>query len=363
MKSQVFMKVQSRRVLVVFFAIMILGTIGCEKTTNTPDDKNFPVPIEFMTIGQGALHSDFLTELSQKELIVKNEAEWNDLKGKLEDAICTTNNFLTEEIDFAVYQIIAVFEEIKPNDGWSIDITDIKEHEDEVVVVVGNLNGGNTSLISNQPFYITKIPASSKEIAVELPNEPDNPTITGTWKVKSMNILGEMVAIDLPPDDAIYEDIIITIPEATEGYIDGHNFTSWIDFAFEIKENQQINTSKYDQYVENELIIGFEDGVDAEKFADNSNYGITVIELLSDRLNAWLFKSDGTEWLRKIISDLSQHSDVKYAQLNHADITLRSFEDENFQENILNTVRFYLIDDNLMFMDSQNKPLIIFTKK
>ncbi|MDR0699557.1 MAG: hypothetical protein LBG28_10135 [Tannerella sp.] len=45
-----------------------------------------------------------------------------------------------------------------------------------------------------------------------------------------------------------------------------------------------------DTYVENEFIIWLEPGVDAAKFAVNSDEGIVPKRLLSKRLNIWLFE-------------------------------------------------------------------------
>jgi len=49
-------------------------------------------------------------------------------------------------------------------------------------------------------------------------------------------------------------------------------------------------------YVENELIIWLEQGVDAKEFARNSSQKIAPKSVLSERLNIWLFEfTDGAE--------------------------------------------------------------------
>jgi len=77
-------------------------------------------------------------------------------------------------------------------------------------------------------------------------------------------------------------------------------------------------------YVKNELIIRLKGGVDAEEFAINSNLGITPKELLAERWNTWLFKTDGTRSLNELIEILSKDPDVVLAQRNHTDITPRN---------------------------------------
>ncbi|MDR2906700.1 MAG: S8 family serine peptidase [Bacteroidales bacterium] len=76
-------------------------------------------------------------------------------------------------------------------------------------------------------------------------------------------------------------------------------------------------------YVENELIIWLEQGVDAAKFAANSNQKITPKRFLSKRLNIWLFEFTDKVDQRSInernkrMNNLRQNINVRYAQNNH----------------------------------------------
>jgi subtilisin family serine protease len=80
-----------------------------------------------------------------------------------------------------------------------------------------------------------------------------------------------------------------------------------------------------DAYVENEFIIWLEEGVDAAKFAANSNEGIVPKRLLSERLNIWLFEiTDRIEQRGMKMSNLSKNADIKHIQNNHTNITLRA---------------------------------------
>lgn len=71
-----------------------------------------------------------------------------------------TNDFTDTNIDFNKYQIIAVFDQIYENGGYSIDITN-------VIVKVENLLTGGINSIFNQPFHIIKISKSGKPILFE----------------------------------------------------------------------------------------------------------------------------------------------------------------------------------------------------
>jgi subtilisin family serine protease len=79
-----------------------------------------------------------------------------------------------------------------------------------------------------------------------------------------------------------------------------------------------------DAYVENEFIIWLEQGVDAAKFAANSDEGIVPKRLLSGRLNIWLFEiTDRIEQRGMKMSNLSKNANIKHIQNNHTNITLR----------------------------------------
>ena len=78
-------------------------------------------------------------------------------------------------------------------------------------------------------------------------------------------------------------------------------------------------------YIENELIIWLEKGVDATEFASNASQGIAPKRLLSKRLNIWLFEfTDGIAQRSTRVSNLSKNTNVKHVQNNHTNIILRS---------------------------------------
>lgn len=78
--------------------------------------------------------------------------------------------------------------------------------------------------------------------------------------------------------------------------------------------NSQISSS----YIENELIIWLEKGVNAEEFAARSSQGIVPKRLLSKRLNIWLFEfTESTAQRKERMNNLSLNNQVKYVQNNH----------------------------------------------
>jgi len=186
--------------------------------------------------------------------------------------------------------------------------------------------------------------------------------ISGTWKVKDLCLSGELTDISSP---RLYSEILVTIPETTSGrIISNTSYDDTIWFTFEIKERKQIHMSwdNEAQYVKNELMIWFKQGVDAEAFAANSDLGITPKELLASSWNVWLFETDGTRSLDELINILSQDPNVSFVQKNHTNITLRDVRMQFFIKNMLNTVMFDISNNELIFLDSLNNQIIIFNR-
>ena len=182
--------------------------------------------------------------------------------------------------------------------------------------------------------------------------------LNGKWKVTDLSIEGEMTDIASPPEYAVYPDFLIVFPDATKGIANGNTFLGKYEVDFEIKENQQIRFFNASHYVENELMIRLKEGIDAIEFAA-SHQGITPKELLAASWNTWLFETDGTERLTMVINRLSQDDNVIHVQRNH--IVYHRTEHDPLV-NILLSVKFNISGDELIFMDSQNNPTIIFNR-
>jgi hypothetical protein len=169
-----------------------------------------------------------------------------------------------------------------------------------MLISVTNLKSGKEGgyAVMNQPFQIVKIPVAEKEIefGFDLAGKgDDNPDIAlaGTkWKVKSQNMSGESVNIISPPEDALYPDISIQIPDTIKGSIIGNTFYNYIWINFEIKDNQQILFENYG--------------------------GSRIAE---------------DDWGRA------------------------------FSDNLRNTVKFVFSNNELTFLDLQDKPTVVFTHK
>jgi len=83
-------------------------------------------------------------------------------------------------------------------------------------------------------------------------------------------------------------------------------------------------------FVEKELIIRLEPGVDAKEFAANSQQKIVPKRLLAESWNTWLFEFTDSKEQRSMeernvrMSNLASNANVRHVQNSHTNITLRS---------------------------------------
>ncbi|MDR0505717.1 MAG: hypothetical protein LBH32_02710, partial [Dysgonamonadaceae bacterium] len=115
-------------------------------------------------IGQGELYGGGSEGFSREFSVIKTELEWKALKAKLNLRNNITDVFAEKNIDFSRYQVIFVIDEVKGNGGWSIDITDITENDDNIVVSIENLKTGDATTAISQPFQLVKISSSDKPV-------------------------------------------------------------------------------------------------------------------------------------------------------------------------------------------------------
>jgi hypothetical protein len=113
-------------------------------------------------IEQGNLYGGGEEGLVKQNIVITNLSEWNALTQKMN--IVNESLSINTDIDFNKYQVIAVFDEIKHNDGWSIDITEVREYDDNIIVSIYNLKKGDLTTVITQPYQIVKVPTSNKKI-------------------------------------------------------------------------------------------------------------------------------------------------------------------------------------------------------
>lgn len=112
------------------------------------------------------------------------------------------------------------------------------------------------------------------------------------------------------PMESIYKTIIVTV----------------LLFLSSFSFGQKAQSPQSPTYVENELIVWLEQGVDASAFATRSNAGIVPKRQLSQRLNIWLFEiADEKEPREEKMHRLSFNDEVRVVQNNHTNIVSRGW--------------------------------------
>tara|TARA_B100000768_G_C11014632_1_gene263508 strand:- start:136 stop:585 length:450 start_codon:yes stop_codon:yes gene_type:complete len=145
--------------------ILILSLILAISCNSDDDNSQFQsTEITFTEIGKGNLDGNGSENVSQSNLLINNQTDWQNLIDQMNSVNNISNSFTETTIDFDSYSIVAIFLDIKPT-GWEVSITNITENETNISVSIQETEMDNT--VITQPFHIVKIPKTNKEIMIE----------------------------------------------------------------------------------------------------------------------------------------------------------------------------------------------------
>ncbi|GGD20982.1 protease complex subunit PrcB family protein [Flavobacterium orientale] len=151
----------SKNLILIFAAIF--SFLSC---SNNDDEPFTPINIEFEVIGSGNLTS--MEEITPGNIVINNQNDWNILINNMNSINSdTTNSFTTTTIDFQTHLIIAVFDEIRMNNGFLISVANIVENQNNLTVDVIQSNPGSIQSVITQPYQIVRIPITNKPIVFE----------------------------------------------------------------------------------------------------------------------------------------------------------------------------------------------------
>ncbi len=146
--------------------ILIVSIFFIVSCNNNETDTTFqPVEIIPTLIGKGSLSGN--EGISQSNLVIQNQTDWQNLMNQMDSNGNFTDTFSETDIDFENFMIIAIFDQVHGNDGWTIDIINITENENNIVITIDNLETGGLGGVITQPFHIVKISISNKPIVFE----------------------------------------------------------------------------------------------------------------------------------------------------------------------------------------------------
>lgn len=169
----------SKKGTVVILCIILtslLVLINCSKPDPIEKPLFTPTSVTPILIGKGNLHGGGQEGIPKQNTLIKTSQEWKTLLNSMDLVNNISNTFAETDIDFSQYQVIAIFDWVKSNGGWTVDILDITEYADSIVVNWVNLEKGDATCVITQPFHIVKIPITNKKMLYheegEVPYKP-----------------------------------------------------------------------------------------------------------------------------------------------------------------------------------------------
>jgi len=140
----------------LFLTIVLLITLNSCSNDNssTPFE---PVSITPVMIGKGFSFN----EVTPGNSVISNQADWDAF---LISMGYVANSFINTDVDFSLYEVIAIVDIERGYSGFSVNIDSIIENENEIFVNFYVEDSGNGYNGTGHPYHIVKIPKSSKPV-------------------------------------------------------------------------------------------------------------------------------------------------------------------------------------------------------
>jgi hypothetical protein len=151
----------------LLFYSLVLIFVSCSDDDNGNGEEVFePQELEIQTVAHGAINGS-IEELLEQNIVISSQSDWEELIDLMNTNNDVSGSFIETDIDFDIYQIIAVFDKNRSSLGWKITIIEIFEMEKEITVTAEVTNTPNLANPVRQPFHIVKIPKSDKPVVFE----------------------------------------------------------------------------------------------------------------------------------------------------------------------------------------------------
>lgn len=150
--------------------ILILLTILTFSCTS--NDENTKENTNFDVISKGALHGAGNEGIMEQNLIITDSDAWTSLVNQMDFVNNVSNSFSEVAIDFSEFTVIAVFQDVKSNGGYGLDMeitTDSKSIFVDITELVPGVEDNVTTVVT-QPYYIVKIPKT--DLSIVFKNQP-----------------------------------------------------------------------------------------------------------------------------------------------------------------------------------------------
>lgn len=140
----------------LFLTFILLITLnGC--SSDNSSDPFVPVTITPVLIGKGFKFS----EVTPGNSVISTQSDWDAF---LISMSSVSSSFINTDVDFNLYEVIAIVDIERPDTGYSVNIDTVVENENNITVDFSVLNSGDGFTVMGQPYHIVKIPKSSKPV-------------------------------------------------------------------------------------------------------------------------------------------------------------------------------------------------------
>lgn len=113
--------------------------------------------VESVLIAKGNLYGSGSEGIVEQNLIISNQKDWNDLLIKMDSINKVSNSFLETNIDFSLFNVIAVFDKVRGSGGYSLNLNIVNDSENILINTIYLSPKGIANAIMTQPFCLVKI--------------------------------------------------------------------------------------------------------------------------------------------------------------------------------------------------------------
>lgn len=148
--------------LVILVALL---AFSCDSDEDNSDTER--INVEHTLIIRDNLYGNGDEGLVNQNMVITNQNAWDALIVQLDTVNNVSDHFSETAIDFSLYTVIAVLDEIKGSGGHSLELSIMSNTENIIVNVTDLAPEGNATTVITQPFIIVKISNSDMPIVFQ----------------------------------------------------------------------------------------------------------------------------------------------------------------------------------------------------
>ncbi len=141
------------------------AVISCQNKKKVAQSTiSYPIRVEWSLVGKGNLLGNHSEGIESGSLWITGQQEWRDLVDKINTNNPVSDSFIENEIDFAKFDVIATFDEVRPHSGFIVAIDSVIEDARNRLVYISLRDKKRGFEMPSQPYYLIKVPKSTKTV-------------------------------------------------------------------------------------------------------------------------------------------------------------------------------------------------------